>query len=420
MQALSMLHYAVLFLFGIFVSVAFLGVRFDRKNLLSLSLFTLCIGASLLSIYLLLGESTTEKLYPLIVHLPLMLFLTWRFRQRFPAAMLSVFTAYLCCQVSNWLGAAVQLITEQLWVYFVVRILATAVFGVLILRFPAATLSHLVRKSDKTLLLLAVLPTAYYLFDYTTAVYTDLLYSGNAAVAEFLGFVLCAMYVLFLLQYLRQYEETCETEQRNQLMRMQHAHTEKELEAIRHAEQAVAILRHDMRHFLANVSTLIQSGDVEAAQACICEVVDAVELTATKRYSRNPIIHTILSYHGELMAEQGIAFQYNVQVPERLPLSDVDITSVLSNSLENAIRAVLPLPQEKRYIELDIRMHQEKLLLSVKNTFADEPVFIDGVPQAQEEGHGIGSRSILYVVEKLKGHYQFSVRDGKCVLQVIL
>ena len=420
MQALSMLHYAVLFLFGIFVSVAFLGVSFDRKNLLSLCLFTLCIGASLLAVFLLLGESVTEKLYPLIVHLPLMLFLTWRFRQRFPAAMLSVFTAYLCCQVSNWLGTAIQLITEQLWVYYIIRILTSVVFGVLIFRFPSATLSHLVRKSDKTLFLLAMLPTAYYLFDYTTAVYTDLLYSGNAAVAEFLGFVLCATYILFLLQYLRQYEETCETEQRNQLMRMQHAHTEKELEAIRHAEQTVSILRHDMRHFLANISVLIQSGDVEAAQAYICEVVDAVEHTATKRYSRNSIIQTILSYHGEMMQEQGIAFQYNVQVPERLPLSDVDITSVLSNSLENAIHAVLPLPPEKRYIELDIRMHQEKLLLSVKNTFVNKPDFINGVPQAQEDGHGIGSRSILYVVDKLKGHYQFSVRDDKFVLQVIL
>ena len=87
--------------------------------------------------------------------------------------------------------------------------------------------------------------------------YTSLLYSGLEVVAEFLGFILCIAYLLFLFLYFRQYEEKCEAEQRNQLMKMQQAQSGKEIEAIRRSERAVSILRHDMRHFLLSVSAFI-------------------------------------------------------------------------------------------------------------------------------------------------------------------
>ena len=109
-----------------------------------------------------------------------------------------------------------------------------------------------------------------------------------------------------------------------------------------------------------------------------------------------------------------------MQVPERLPYSDVDLTAILSNALENAVHAVEKLPPERRSIELDLRVREEKLLLSVKNTFAEPPELRNGMPVSHADGHGFGTQSIRYVAEKLHGNCQFSVEENRFVLRVVL
>jgi hypothetical protein len=45
---------------------------------------------------------------------------------------------------------------------------------------------------------------------------------------------------------------------------------------------------------------------------------------------------------------------------------------------------------------------------------------VDGLPQAREEGHGLGTHSIKYITEKLNGHCQFLAQDGQFILRVVV
>ena len=128
----------------------------------------------------------------------------------------------------------------------------------------------------------------------------------------------------------------------------------------------------------------------------------------------------ILSSYENVMKENQIDFKTSICIPEQLPVSDVDLTSILSNALENAIHAVLPLETENRHITLHLRTDDGKLLISLKNTFAEKPVLTDGIPNSSKEGHGYGTQSIRYVTEKLKGNCQFSVKDGWFILRIVL
>ena len=145
-----------------------------------------------------------------------------------------------------------------------------------------------------------------------------------------------------------------------------------------------------------------------------------MDKTATQKYCRNEIVNMILSSHERKIRTSEIDLQYSVQIPEKLPFSDVDITVILSNGLENAIQAVLQLEPGQRFIQLDLHMKEDKLLLLIKNPFAVCPSFRNGLPQAKESGHGFGTQSICYVSERLNGSCQFSVDGNLFVLQVIL
>ena len=264
------------------------------------------------------------------------------------------------------------------------------------------------------------MPFVYYIFDYVTSIYTSLLYSGLEIVGEFLGFVLCITYLMFLFLYFKEYETSKEIEQQNQLMEMKRVQTEKELEAIRRSERAVSFLRHDMRHFLSGIVSYIENDENDKALAYIREVIHISDQTAMQRYCKNEIVNLILSSHRNEIEHHKICFEYSIQLPEELPISDIDMTAILSNGLENAIHAVSSLPETERFIKLDLHTKENKLLLSLKNTYATPPEIIDGLPRTSEIGHGFGTRSIWYVTEKLGGNCQFSVTDKYFVMQVII
>lgn len=418
-EILAFLHHGTTLLFGIYVSALFLGIRMSRKNIISLFVFACGVGLVYILTYAWFGTDGTRQLYPLIIHLPLILFLHYFYKYRTSLCVLSMLTAYLCCQISNWVGlAAVNLIHLE-WVYYSVRIVVTIVVFIL-LCFISDALVQLAQKPTKSILIFGFMPFVYYLFDYVTNVYTEWLYSGLEVVVEFLGFALCIAYILFLILYFRQYEEKCEAERISQMVKMQWEQSAREIEALHRSEHAISILRHDMRHFLANISTFIDNGETETAQAYISELIDNTEKATMRKYCKNEIVNMILSSYERQIRNNEIDFQYSIWIPEKLQFSDIDITAILSNGLENAIQAVLPLEPCERYIKFDLHMNDNKLLLSIKNTFAEQPIFRDGMPQSKERGHGFGTESIRHVSEKLKGNCQFSVNRNLFVLQVIL
>lgn len=416
----GILHHAVTLLFGVYISAAFLGIRMSRRNILILFGFSAAVGVISTLSFIFFGEAFTAQIYPLIIHLPLILFLTLVYKNTALRCVLAVLTAYLCCQISKWAGLVLLSITETEWVYYSVRIITTIVVFAVLVRYVSNAAAQLIQKPTGALLIFAILPFTYYLFDYGTGVYTELIYSGKKVVSEFLGFALSIAYLLFLLIYFKQYEEKREAEQRSRLLEMQQVQTQKEIEAQKRSANAVSLLRHDMRHFCAAISAYIDDGEYDKAKEYIGEIVSYVDRTALHKFCKNETVNMILSSYENVMEENTIDFSPSICIPERLSVSDVDLTSILSNALENAINAVLPLETEKRHIALHLRMDDGKLLLSLKNTFAEKPIMRDGIPHSNKAGHGFGTQSIRYVTEKLKGNCQFSVKDDWFILRVIL
>lgn len=419
-EALSIIHNATTLLFGVFISAAFIGVRMSRRNVFALSCFSLADGVCYALTYVYFGEAVTEQVYPLIVHLPLALFLMIAYKCRFVVTLLSVLIAYLCCQVSNWVGILFDSIFGEQWIYYTARIAITVTVFVLLLKYVSHMASVLLYKPTRSLLIIGFMPFVYYLFDYVAGVYTGLLYSGKEVVVEFLGFVLCIFYIVFLFVYMHQYEAKNEAEQLNRIMEMKRVQSEREIKAIRNAEQEMSILRHDMRHFLINISSFIENGEGEKAISYINEITKVVDATKPEKYSNNELVNIVLSSHENEIASGGIVFEHSVKVPEKLDISDIDLTAILSNGIENAINAVMELEPEKRRISLDMRMNDKKLLISIKNTYATKPQIIDGLPRTDKHNHGFGTKSIYYVTEKLGGNCRFSLDGDEFLLQVVV
>ena len=420
LQILTYTHHTTTMLFGIFLSAFFLGVKQDKKNVLKLLLLAVASGILYVISAFCFGTEMADQIYPLIVHVPLLCVLVLYYKFRFLPSLISIFTAYLCCQCSNWMGLFALAVTHEEWCYYVCRIIVTLAVFFLLCRYVCQTTTMLFAKTDRELLIIGSLPLVYYIFDYATTKFSSLLYSGNKAVPEFLGFAMCLTYLLFLLIYFREYELKNRAEQYNELIRMQLSSLQTEMTSTRKSEQRMSILRHDTRHHLSVIRTLIQQGDTDKALEYLNEISQTYDDTVIKSYCKNEMLNSVLSIYNTRFEEKSIRWEVQVSIGEKLPCSDMMFCAILSNVLENAMHAVQELPEEKRYIELSLSEKAGHLLLMEKNTVKNAPVFADDIPVTERSGHGLGARSIVYYVERLHGQYQFLMENGDFVVRIIL
>ena len=90
-------------LFGIVLSAAFCNIRWTRRNACCMIASTLAIFLIQGIVYLGIDPALGSYLYPLHTHLPLAITLCLLSHERL-WPVISVLTAYLCCQLRRWLA----------------------------------------------------------------------------------------------------------------------------------------------------------------------------------------------------------------------------------------------------------------------------------------------------------------------------
>ncbi|MDE6673518.1 MAG: hypothetical protein K2K19_01705, partial [Acetatifactor sp.] len=157
-QILSFIHNITTMLFGIYISAFFLGVKRNRKNILTLFLLFSCVGIVYIINILLLGMAVTDRLYAIIIHLPLILLLILYYKYSVISSCISVLSAYLCCQLSNWIGLLALTITGEEWCYYALRILTTFISFFLLCKFVCRTTETIFARGTRELYIIGFLP----------------------------------------------------------------------------------------------------------------------------------------------------------------------------------------------------------------------------------------------------------------------
>lgn len=135
-SALDIFCYVLVLIYGLALSADISTgghVSRQQKYLLTLLclLFLLMQGLGLV----LLGERTVKQLYPLVVHVPLVLILILFMKKSVGVAIVSTCTAYLCCQPPRWGRIAVEALTQSTLAAELVYILLMPVMYYLLRRF---------------------------------------------------------------------------------------------------------------------------------------------------------------------------------------------------------------------------------------------------------------------------------------------
>lgn len=383
MNALTVPNGVAVALFGIALSAAFCDIHWTKKNCIILAVGS----AAMLLMQALItykgGWMAMQEAYPLTTHLPL-------------AIILSVLSGK--------------------WLWPTISVLAV------LLRYVAPAARSFARYPRSMQLLFGVVPLAGYLFDYVTRIYTDLLAQGNQAAVEFMPFVCSVAYIVFVLRVSAEERTRGQLEQTRNNLKLQVGQSVREIEALRTSQQQTRAYRHDLRHHLQYISACIENGRGEQAQEYIQSICSEIEASKVTTYCENEAANLIFSSFAGRAESCGVLLNIQAHIPQLISVAETDLCVLLSNALENALRACRRMKAENgpAYIEVTAREKNGHLFLQFVNPCPEGIQFENGLPVTHAEGHGIGVRSICAIVEKYKGLSDFSVQDGRFILRVSL
>lgn len=172
------------------------------------------------------------------------------------------------------------------------------------------------------------------------------------------------------------------------------------------------VVQHDQRHLNATLLELMQNGDVENAAALLRRQIAALPQKPV-RYCENITVNAAVSYYAALAEGRRIRCDLRLDIPEKLPFSELALSMALSNLMENAIHACEKLdPQTERFLRISA-IYTGQLILEVENPYSGE-VLLDenGYPTVREEGHGWGSESVRAFVRENGGELLYQVKNG--------
>ena len=206
-------------------------------------------------------------------------------------------------------------------------------------------------------------------------------------------------------------------QQKNQFLSMQQQRYESLKTAIDEARQA----RHDMRHQLNQISALAEAGDLDNLKAYLAKTVSRIP-DLDMNFCENRAADSVVGHYCALAKREGVPFCAKLDLPQVLPVDEINLCLVLSNLLENALEASLRTAPARRRIKLTAYLHGNSLaLIQVENTYDGVIREKGGVFQSSKrKGDGVGLQSVRHIAEKSGGVSTVTYQDGLFCAKVML
>ena len=192
-------------------------------------------------------------------------------------------------------------------------------------------------------------------------------------------------------------------------------------ENLKTAIEEVRQARHDMRHQLNQISALAETGDLERLKSYLEKNISRIPDLGI-HFCENHAADSVIGYYCALAKREGIPFYAKLDLPQTLPVDEINMCLVLSNLLENALEASIRTAPDRRQIKITAYLHAGRLLLiEVENAYDGEIREKDGVFQSSKrKGNGVGIQSIQHIAEKSGGASTFTYQNGAFSAKVML
>lgn len=237
-----------------------------------------------------------------------------------------------------------------------------------------------------------------------------------------LSFLVMSVIVIYFFTYI------CSSFQQSKslyLLQTSYEAMEERLSVQKQNNQKLQKIRHDIKNHLVNVKNLIDKKDIDNAQQLLNEIIGQTENISIgiSQTSGNSIIDAIVAYKATVCYNKEIHIEYFLEKLPELYIDLIDISSVISNLLDNAVEAAEK--TENPHIIIKILTCRKYLTIFVKNSYCDDfqPITENGeliTTKSDRYLHGYGMQIVNEIATKYDGDCQMQLDGSYFITNVLL
>ena len=195
---------------------------------------------------------------------------------------------------------------------------------------------------------------------------------------------------------------------------------EKQVREVQNMYRQVRGWRHDYRNHIQNMKIQLSEGNYERLAEYLSELADDLDTVDTVIKTGNVMADAILNSKLTVAQKMNVRLNVKANVPEQLPMSDVELCSILGNMLDNAVEACGSLPEEERFMRVYIGRLKGQMYLSVQNSAGKVRKEKGSYLSTKEGEHGYGLFRIDRIAKKYGGYVNRQNEEGVFATEIMI
>lgn len=181
------------------------------------------------------------------------------------------------------------------------------------------------------------------------------------------------------------------------------------------------IQTHDIKHHLLILREYGQERKWDMLMSYLNELSDDILVQKKAMWTQVGILDTLLEQKKAKAESKGIAFRIRADRIGELPFSDMEISTLFSNLLDNAIEACEKIQDDRRWIQLNIMRKSGMLYITISNSIKGRPLEKEGkliTNKQNHQLHGYGIKSVQKIVRKYEGDFSYQIRESEFIVTI--
>jgi len=197
------------------------------------------------------------------------------------------------------------------------------------------------------------------------------------------------------------------------IVELQTEQSKTHLDEVRSIHKEMRGYKHDFHNHLQTLKGYIEAGESERALKYIEELDYGVMNMDTLLKTGNVSVDVILSAKIAKAKSKGINVTVKANLPDNLNVTDVELSIVIGNLLDNAIEACTASTDKEPFIRVYLIMKSNMLYFSMLNSSGDKLKKDGSLFNSKKGGfHGFGLRRAESIIEKHGGWIKYNSEDG--------
>ena len=174
--------------------------------------------------------------------------------------------------------------------------------------------------------------------------------------------------------------------------------------------------RHDINKHMKVIKLLCENNETKELKSYIEDVLESYPdygIVYTDNFIADFFIGELLK---ALQDKEDFSYSITGRFPEKIPVSNAELSILVANVLENAKNALLQVEGKSKLV-IQVGYYKEHMIIDVQNSRL--PVRVDEVKE-REGYHGYGLKNIQTVVDKYEGSMEIQEKPELFAIKIVI